>query len=126
MRIILVGLGALGQGLLGHLASQEQRLLDQYGLRVKIVAALDTSGAVVHPSGIDPTTLLKAKRSSTGLASLQPHFRPRRLAGFQYVQAHTIALRHVQDQVEIVKPDHPVQTPGQVMKQSGNFAVQRD
>jgi len=80
MRIILVGLGALGQGLLGHLSSQEQRLLDQYGLRVKIVAALDTSGAVVQPSGIDPGALLRAKRSKDGLASLQPRFRPGRRA----------------------------------------------
>lgn len=80
MRIILVGLGALGQGLLGHLASQEPRLRDQYGLRIKIVAALDTSGAVVQPGGIDPSVLLKAKRSPGGLSSLQPRFRPGRRA----------------------------------------------
>ena len=80
MRIILVGLGALGQGLLGLLASQESRLGGQYALRVKIVAALDTSGAVVDPAGIDPGLLLKAKRSAGALASLQPHFRPGRRA----------------------------------------------
>ena len=80
MRIILVGLGALGQGLLGHLGSQEERLRDQYGLRIKIVAALDTSGAVVQPSGVDPGVLLEAKRSPGGLANLQPRFRPARRA----------------------------------------------
>ncbi len=80
MRIILVGLGALGQGLLGHVSSQESRLRDQYGLRIKIVAALDTSGAVVHPAGIDPAALLRAKRSPGGLANLQPWFRPGRRA----------------------------------------------
>lgn len=80
MRIILVGLGALGQGLLGHLDAQAKHLLDVYGLRVKIVAALDTSGAVVMPSGVDPAILLKAKRSREGLASLQPWFRPGRRA----------------------------------------------
>ncbi len=80
MRIILVGLGALGQGLLTHLERQQQRLLDQYGLRVKVVAALDTSGAVVQPTGIDPGALLRGKRSPSGLASLQPRFRPGRRA----------------------------------------------
>ena len=80
MKIILVGLGALGQGLLGHLGAQSQRLLDQYGLRVRIVAALDTSGAVVQPGGIDPEILLQAKRSNQGLAALQPRFRPGRRA----------------------------------------------
>lgn len=92
MRIILVGLGALGQGLLGHLASQEDRLRDQYGLRIKVVAALDTSGAIVQPSGIDPNTLLKAKRSPGGLATLQPRFRPgrRALEIIHTVEADTI------------------------------------
>lgn len=80
MRIILVGLGALGQGLLAHLETQERRLLSQYGLRVKIVAALDTRGAVVGPAGIDPGTLVRAKRTKEGLASLPACFRPGRRA----------------------------------------------
>ena len=80
MRVILVGLGALGQGLLGHLSAQSDHLLDAYGLRVKIVAALDTSGAVVQSAGVDPAALLRGKRSPTGLASLQPWFRPGRRA----------------------------------------------
>ncbi len=80
MRIVLVGLGALGQGLLGHLEAQDRHLLDAYGLRVKVVAALDTSGAVVQPAGLDPAILLKAKRDPQGLASLQPGFRPGRRA----------------------------------------------
>lgn len=92
MRIILVGLGALGQGLLAHLEAQQVRLLSQYGLRVKIVAALDTTGAVVQASGIEPLALLKAKRSTGGLASLQPRFRPgrRALEIIHTVEADTI------------------------------------
>ncbi len=87
-----MGLGALGQGLLSHLEAQSERLLDQYGLRVRIVAALDTSGAVVHPGGIDPGTLLRGKRSPMGLASLQPRFRPgrRALEIIHTVEAETI------------------------------------
>ncbi|HKZ90057.1 MAG TPA: homoserine dehydrogenase [Thermoplasmata archaeon] len=80
MRIILVGLGALGQGLLHHLDAREGHLLDAYGLRMKIVAALDTSGAVVRPSGIEPSVLLKSKHGREGLSSLQPWFRPGRRA----------------------------------------------
>ncbi len=80
MRIILVGLGALGQGFLDHLAARQADLLQKYGLRLKIVAALDTSGAVLQPAGIDPATLLRAKRSPEGLAALQPWFRPGRRA----------------------------------------------
>ena len=80
MRIILVGLGALGRGFLDHLAERRDSLLELYGLRVKIVAALDTSGAVVHPAGVDPAALAAAKRGPEGLASLQPWFRPGRRA----------------------------------------------
>lgn len=80
MRIILVGLGALGQGLLTHLQAQEGRLLEQYGLRIKIVAALDTSGAIIQTAGVDPGVLLKAKRAPGGLSTLQPRFRPGRRA----------------------------------------------
>ena len=92
MRIILVGLGSLGQGLLSHLEAQAPRLLDQYGLRIKVVAALDTSGAVVHPGGVEPRALLNAKRSKEGLASLQPRFRPgrRALEIIHTVEADTI------------------------------------
>lgn len=80
MRVILVGLGALGQGFLDHLAARADELRDRYGLRVKVVAALDTSGAVVQPSGVDPGVLLRAKRSPGGLSNLQPGFRPGRRA----------------------------------------------
>lgn len=80
MRIILVGLGALGQGLLAHLDARAAHLRDAYGLRAKIVAALDTSGAVVAPDGVGPDILLQAKRSPEGLASLQPSYRPGRRA----------------------------------------------
>ena len=80
MRIILVGMGSVGQGLLSILESESQSLLDRYGLRIKIIAALDTSGAVVQPSGVEPALLLKAKRAPEGLASLQPWYRPGRRA----------------------------------------------
>ncbi len=92
MRIILVGLGALGQGLLTHLEAEQARLLNQYGLRIKIVAGLDTSGAVVQTGGIDPGALLTAKRSPAGLSSFQPRFRPgrRALEIIHTVEADTI------------------------------------
>ena len=80
MRIVLVGLGALGQGLLAHLDARGPDLLQAYGLRAKIVGALDTSGAVVDPAGVEPGVLLRAKRSRAGLAGLQPSFRPGRRA----------------------------------------------
>ena len=78
MRLVLVGLGSVGQGLLSILDAEASRLLDEYGLRLKIVAALDTSGAVVQPSGMSPDVLLRAKRSPDGLAGLQPWYRPGR------------------------------------------------
>ena len=80
MRVVLVGLGSVGQGFLSILQSEEAELRDRYGLRVKVIAALDTSGAVVQPSGIPPDALLEAKRSSDGLAALQPLYRPGRRA----------------------------------------------
>jgi len=80
MRVVLVGLGSVGQGFLSILQSEEAELRDRYGLRVKVIAALDTSGAVVQPSGIPPDALLEAKRSGDGLATLQPLYRPGRRA----------------------------------------------
>src|SRR5207245_6039099 len=68
MRAILVGLGAVGQGLLSVLESQGPVLIERYGLRTTIVAAVDTSGAVVRTDGIAPLVLLDSKRSPEGLA----------------------------------------------------------
>lgn len=80
MKIILIGLGAVGQGFLTLLDSERTALFDSYGLRIRIVAALDTSGAVIQPAGVDPAVLLGAKRRQDGLASAGPGFSPGRRA----------------------------------------------
>ncbi len=80
MRAILVGLGSVGQGLLSILDSRSPALFDRYGLQTKIVAAVDTSGAVVRAEGVEPNVLLNAKRSSEGLGSVQLGYRPGRRA----------------------------------------------
>ncbi len=80
MKIILIGLGAVGQGLLSLLDAKQAALLDTYGLRIRIVAALDTSGALIQSAGLDPGFLLRAKRSTEGLASAGSGFSPGRRA----------------------------------------------
>lgn len=62
--LALSGLGAVGGSFLRLLADQRQQLIDRYGIAFNVVAAIDSSGAVVNRAGIDPATL--ASHKATG------------------------------------------------------------
>lgn len=59
--LILVGLGNVHQRFLHLLDSRRDILTQRYGLRLRVVGASDSRGALADPAGIDPTALLTYK-----------------------------------------------------------------
>ncbi|MEM4417645.1 MAG: homoserine dehydrogenase [Nitrososphaerota archaeon] len=74
MRVILVGLGVVGQSLLEALSARSEELINRYGLSVRVVMVADRSGTVASQRGFNPADLLRVKRGG-GLSSLGPSFR---------------------------------------------------
>lgn len=71
MKIALLGLGVVGQGLLEILRDKRDLLRDQYGFEPKIVAVATRSrGSVVNGGGIDPDWLLKTPDLKTSGSAL--------------------------------------------------------
>ncbi len=62
MRIILVGFGVVGQNLVKLLLSRADDIYARYGMKPRIVATLDSRGAVICPSGLNLHRLLEVKR----------------------------------------------------------------
>ncbi len=67
--LILVGLGNVHQRLLYLLDSRRELLADRYGLRVRVVGAADSRGAVADRDGIDPAALLAHKKAGGNAGS---------------------------------------------------------
>lgn len=70
--LALSGLGAVGGSLLHLLSDQREHLIDNYGITFRVIAAIDSSGAVVNREGIDPAGLAGHKsngRRAVDLAS---------------------------------------------------------
>lgn len=64
MKIALIGLGAVGQGLLQILRDKGAELREQHGFTAQIVAvATRTRGTLVHPAGLDAAALLDALKA---------------------------------------------------------------
>lgn len=59
--LILVGLGNVHQRFLHLLDSRRDVLATRYGLRLRVVGASDSRGALAAPAGIDPAALLAHK-----------------------------------------------------------------
>ena len=70
MRIMLVGFGVVSQSFAEIMHSQASKLARDYGIRPKIVAAVDSRGAAVDPSGLDIPFALKSKKESKSLHDL--------------------------------------------------------
>ncbi len=63
LNLILVGLGNVHRQFLHLLATRSELLAQRYGLRLRVVGAADSQGAVADASGLDPVALLAHKRS---------------------------------------------------------------
>ncbi len=62
MRIIMIGFGVVGQSFAKLILSRSADLYEQYGIKPRIVACLDTNGSAVSPAGLDLQKLLQAKK----------------------------------------------------------------
>lgn len=71
----LIGVGAVGRGLLEILETRGAQIADAYGLELRIVLAADSSGVAVAPAGFDPAALRAFKHHGGRLQSL-PEFVP--------------------------------------------------
>lgn len=62
MRIILVGFGVVGQNLAKLLLSRADDIYARYGMKPRVVAAVDSKGVAIRSSGLDLQRLLEVKR----------------------------------------------------------------
>ncbi len=69
VRIVLLGVGAVGRHLLRLLAERGTFLERQYGLQLRAVAAVDRQGAVVKPEGLDAAALAAHKAAGASVAT---------------------------------------------------------
>ncbi|MCJ7496279.1 MAG: hypothetical protein MUP68_18900, partial [Deltaproteobacteria bacterium] len=58
VRIVICGLGRVGRAFVGLLIQKDKDLRNRYGLKLKIVAAVDIGGAAVDPEGLPLQDLL--------------------------------------------------------------------
>jgi homoserine dehydrogenase len=63
MRIVIMGFGAVGQGVARVIALKKEYLQDNYGVKLKIVAVVDSSGAAISNEGLDADLLLQTKKN---------------------------------------------------------------
>ena len=68
MRIIMVGLGTVGQAFARIIQRKEREILKFYGFEPTIVAAVDSGGAAMNPSGLDISELLYLKKTGKSVA----------------------------------------------------------
>lgn len=75
-RVALVGVGNIGRGFLRILADKGPWLTQHHGIQFRVVAAVDSSGAVISSDGLDLRELLQLKELHQGVAALQRYGRP--------------------------------------------------
>lgn len=73
MKIIILGFGAVGQGVARVLSMKKDYLKSNYDLNPQIVAVTDRSGAAIKEDGLDGELLLKTKKE-TGKISSYPEY----------------------------------------------------
>lgn len=68
MKIIIIGFGSVGQGVARVFQMKKDLVKNEYGLDLKLVAALDRSGAAINQEGLDINLLLKIKKEKGKVA----------------------------------------------------------
>lgn len=68
MRIILVGLGTVGQALLKIIYQKRREIIKLYGFEPTVVAAVDSKGAALNPLGLDIERILALKKVGKSVA----------------------------------------------------------
>ena len=70
VRFALIGLGNIGRNLLDILVHRQEAVHQHYQLEFRLVAAADSSGALVDPAGIDMAALRDRKAAGKGVATM--------------------------------------------------------
>lgn len=71
MKICILGFGSVGQGVARVFSAKSDKIKQEYGLDLKLVAVSDSSGAAISPKGLKPQLLLETKKK-TGKVSDYP------------------------------------------------------
>jgi len=69
MRIVILGFGAVGQGVAHVISLKKDYLQRKYDLNPQIVAVTDSSGAAINPEGLDEELLLNTKTEKGKISS---------------------------------------------------------
>ena len=72
-KIIIMGFGAVGQGVANALAMKKELIKEKTGVAVKIVAAADSSSSAISSDGLDENLLVETKKNKGNL-SAYPEF----------------------------------------------------
>ena len=80
VRLVICGLGRVGQAFVGLLIQKDKDLQTRYGLTLKVIAAVDIGGAAVSPEGL-PLRDLQAHLQKGGRVEDMPGFGKRVLTG---------------------------------------------
>lgn len=83
MRIVLVGFGVVARSFAELVGSEGAKLARDHGLRPKVVAVVDSTGAAVCPDGVDLAKALTSKKEHGDLSGMGSCYR----AGMDGVQA---------------------------------------
>ena len=67
-RIIIMGFGAVGQGIASAIALKNNMIKEKYGIDLKIVAAADSSTSAICQEGLDGNFLVHVKNSEGNLS----------------------------------------------------------
>ena len=71
MRIIVCGMGVVGQSFLRLLISSSSNLYKNYGIKPRVVACIDSKGIAFSPTGLDIERILSIKQKSGNLGEYE-------------------------------------------------------
>jgi len=69
VRFVLLGLGNMGRNLLDVLADRHQAVLDEFGLNLILVGAVDSRGAAINPNGLDMASIRDMKLAGQSVSA---------------------------------------------------------
>jgi len=84
-RFVLIGVGNIGRRFLEILVEKQSTLQNRYGIQLTLIAAVDSSGAAIHESGLDLQRVVELKRTGEGVAAY-PEFGVRGLAALSALE----------------------------------------
>ena len=68
-RIIIMGFGAVGQGIARAISLKKAMIKQDYGVELKVVAAADSSSSAICQEGLDEMMLVHIKNSEGRLSA---------------------------------------------------------